>query len=82
MTVGVRNNMRIIVVYMYIKNGKCFEREKIFTDRVKALRFIKMVDGDNFNGFVMSWECDCADDNEWLFQRHTIRHPITGGVRV
>ena len=74
--------MRIIVVYMYIKNGKCFEREKIFTDRVKALRFIKMVDGDNFSGFVMRYLCDDPYDSEYLNHRHTLHHPITGCVRV
>ena len=73
--------MRIIVHYIYVKRGKAYESEKIFTDRIKALRFIKMVDGKNFSGFVMSWDCDCPDDNEWLFQRHVIQHPITGGVR-
>lgn len=73
--------MRIIVHYIYIKRGKIYEREQVFTDRVRALRFIKMVDGENFNGFIMSWDCDCGDDNEWLNQRHVIHHPITGGVK-
>ena len=73
--------MKIIVYYIYIKKGKCFESEMVFTDRIKALRFIKKVDGKNFDGFVMGWSCDSDYDNEWLYKRHTIQHPIIGGIR-
>lgn len=65
--------MRIIVYFIY-RNGygdKVMDY-KVFTDRIKALRFIKMVDGKNFNGRIHRWECDCEWDNEWLFARHII----------
>lgn len=65
--------MRIIVYYIYrYPTGKKELQKKIFTDRVKALRFIKMVDGKKFNGRIHRWECDCQWDNEWLYARHVI----------
>lgn len=65
--------MRIIVYYIYLnKNGDKVMEHQIFTDRIKALRFIKMVDGKKFNGYIHHWECDCEWDNEWLYRRHVI----------
>ena len=69
--------MKIIVYYWYYPPmGKPYENYQIFTDRVKALRFIKKVDGKNFSGYVLRWECDSEYDNEWLYSRHTLHHPL------
>lgn len=65
----------ITIYYVYTPkhgDGKPLEYEAEFTSWQKALRFMKKVDGPNFNGHVTGWSCDDPEDNEILWSKHRL----------
>lgn len=78
---GKYSHCSIIVYYCYHRkrDDKWVGSIKGFTSKEKALGFMKSTDDKNKESFVTGWKCDYPDDNDWLFQRHTIKHPAIDG---
>ena len=64
----------ITIYYMYYPKHDLgpIENEIEFSSWQKALRFMKMVDGPNFDGYVTGWSCDDPEDNEILWSKHRL----------
>lgn len=72
------DNYPIRIDYCYRRkfDGKWMKSIMGFHDVKKALAFMKRIDSKDRESFVTGWICDYPDDNEWLFQRHVIHHPL------
>ena len=68
----------IIVKYRYYAkhSGKPIDTENHFWSWKAALRFMKKVDSDRFNGIVTGWVCWDSYDNQMLSTRHVLKDLI------
>ena len=74
----------ITVYYCYKRkrDGKWCHSFKEFTNRQKALRFMKSIDDPKKESFVTDFGCDDPLDTEWLYKRHVLSHPSIRGKTI